>query len=514
MAKQGKKCETAAVIDIASSELRLKISERQKDFVKTLETLVYPLNFGRDTFNTGKISFDKVDITCQTIKNFLTVISEYDVTKIRAIATTAVREATNKEYILDQIKIKTGLEFEVIDDKQEKIYIDQFVIDWLDQEYTQSALMVNMGSGSIGISVIEKGHVVSTYTIRIGSLRIYELFEDIMNSSSNYSLVLEEYLKSYIKFIEDHIPKGIQHFIAMGNEIEVITKLCVDADSVDQHVITKQSFAQVYKEIKGKPIDAIMADYGLSEERALVLTPSLIVFNKMFKMTKSDKIMTSSVFLNDALLFEMLFPEQHKKISHNFENNIILSAISIAEHFGYDEEHSRLVEKFALKIFDKLKKVHGLGERERIYLQASCILHDIGKFVNVKNHHLHSLNIINGIDIVGVNVAETAIIANVCYYHAKLTPSPSDTHFASLKTKDRLTVSKLCSIIRLANSLNQSHNTKFDDIDVKMDHPSGEMIITVQTSKNIELEHWSFYDKALFFNEVFGIKATIRKKVN
>ena len=91
------KIELAAVIDIGSGELRLKTAQFSKTRIKYLESLTYPLSLGRDTFNTGKIGFDKVEKACDIICNFMIIIREYGITNIRVVATTAVREATNMD---------------------------------------------------------------------------------------------------------------------------------------------------------------------------------------------------------------------------------------------------------------------------------------------------------------------------------------------------------------------------------------------------------------------------------
>ncbi|MCC8097472.1 MAG: phosphatase, partial [Eubacterium sp.] len=98
-----------AVIEIASNELRLKIGEKKGEGYKLVESLSYPLSLGRDTFHYGKISFESICKAAEIINGFLQVSREYGVEHISAIATTAVREAANKEYVLDQIKVKTGL---------------------------------------------------------------------------------------------------------------------------------------------------------------------------------------------------------------------------------------------------------------------------------------------------------------------------------------------------------------------------------------------------------------------
>lgn len=501
---------TAAVIEIASNELRLKIGEKGKNKLKIIDSLTIPISLGRDTFHNDKISFEKVEKTSTTIKNFQTVIKEYGVKKVTAIATTAVREATNKDYILDQIKIKTSINLNVIDDNQEKMYINNMSLHIVDNQYKQSALMVHIGSGNIGISVIENGNIISTQNIRVGSLRLSELFEDMFDSSGRYSLIIEEYLQTFIDSIELDIPKNIKYFITTGNEISMLSSLCDAKNNNNCLIIKKENFSKVYKDIKTKTPEQIAHDYNITVDKADVLFPAVIIYNKLLKYTKAEQIFSPPISLSDALLYEMLYPEQAKEMTSNLNKSTIISADNIAKKFNIDSQYYQNVKNFSTKIYDKLKKVHGLGSRERLLLQISAMLQNIGKYVNVKEHYFHSYNIIKGCNIVGLSEYEIDVIANICLYHSRITPSLDHENYSRLETRERVLVSKLCSILRLADSLNRSHNSKFDDIDVKLS--DDELIITIKTYKNIELEEWSFYKKSKLFEEVFGIKAIIKKK--
>jgi exopolyphosphatase/guanosine-5'-triphosphate,3'-diphosphate pyrophosphatase len=157
-----------------------------------------------------------------------------------------------------------------------------------------------------------------------------------------------------------------------------------------------------------------------------------------------------------------------------------------------------------------MKKWHGLGPREKLLLQAAAVLHDIGKFISLSHHNLHSFDIIMGADIIGLNQLDTTIVANLARYHSHTAPSPMDACYSQLNPPNRVLVSKLAAILRLADALDRSHAQKFEEIDVKV--TDDELLITVLTDKNIDLEQWSFIDKGAFFEEVFGIKAVIRQK--
>lgn len=507
------KYDSMAVIDIGSNELRLRIAQNSKGKLKFVETLSYPLSLGRDTFNTGKISFEKVEKTCEIIRNFQQVMREFGVVEYKAVATTAVREAKNRDYILDQIKIKTGLTLNVIDDSQEKLYIYKLMLHLLDENLKQSAMMVYIGSGNIGLSMIEQSKITFVQNIKIGSLRISEIFEDVQEYSTEFYKVVEEYLESFTDVLEGSLPKKIKNFIASGHEISLIADLCKSKKDDFFVSIKKDSFLALYEEIKFKTVERIVIDHDLPFEKAELLLPAISIYKNLLEFTDAKEIITPIVFLSDALLYEMIYPDEFLKINKDFDKNTIICAKLIAKKYLIMEKHYSIVEFFSLKIFDKMKKIHGLGKREKLLLQVSSILHDIGKFVNINNHYRNSYEILKATHIVGLNYTELEIIANISLYHSRIIPSYEDENYKHLSIEAKVLVSKLTAILRIADSLDRSHYQKIQDIDVKI--TDEELIITIISDKNIDLEEWSFKEKARFFEEVFGLKAIIKKrKVN
>jgi exopolyphosphatase/guanosine-5'-triphosphate,3'-diphosphate pyrophosphatase len=113
----------SAVINLGSDSLYLTIAERQKNKMIILEKLEYPLSMGKDTFTNGYISFEKVDRACEIISGFKKIIRDYHIKDVYATGTTALREASNSYFILDQIQTKTGIKVWIMDDSDEKSYI-------------------------------------------------------------------------------------------------------------------------------------------------------------------------------------------------------------------------------------------------------------------------------------------------------------------------------------------------------------------------------------------------------
>ena len=514
-----KKTTTAAVIDIGSSELRLHIAQAVKPEteselgnVKYLESLRYPLSLGRDTFEAGKMSFEKLDKACTIIKNFLAVTRDYGVRNIRTVANTAVREADNMDYILDQIKIKTGVNVHVIDDLEEKYYIYKLLFHYAAEELKQSALMVYIGTGNIGVSLQQDGKMPLTWNIRVGSLRTGKLFGQLQEYTRDFYVLIEEYLSGYINPLKAQLPEGLKHFIVSGQEVDLLAELsgAIAQTNAPLFDIPRHNFENLYDNIKRKPTDRIAADYGLEVARADALLPAACIYQNLLNITQAEHITASRLLPCDAVLFEMLFPKRFAALDKRLLKSTEQCVQLLAARYNTPMHHVEFVRKYAHRIFDKMKEIHGLGSRDKLLLSAAAMLHEIGVYVNLRDYHEHSYSLVRGSDIVGLTHMETTVVALLCRYHSVLTPNISESRYASLDAADKVRVSKLTAMLRLADALDCSHNNKYSQVDVKLTENA--LIVTVHAQANVTLEQWTFTEKGRFFEEVFGIKAEMRVK--
>ncbi|MCL2664622.1 MAG: HD domain-containing protein [Defluviitaleaceae bacterium] len=517
-----KSTRIAAVIDIGSNEIKLKIAESGKNGAKPIESIGFPLGLGRDTFQSGVMDFEKADKACEIIKNFLLVTQTYGVTRLRAFATTAVREAENSDYILDQIKIKTGLRVRILDDAEEKSYLFKLLAHLINEKQSasdkpagssDSSLMVYIGSGNIGVSFLTEGRISFLRNIRAGSLRIGELFEAY--EEFEFHKIMEEYMATFTEPMMADLPPDIKNFIVSGQDIGMIAELCgvKMKDAITE--IPKEKFAKLYRDIKGKSTEKIAADYGIDEFKAEMILPAACIYQNLLLCTQAASITASRLLPCDAVMYELLYPKRFAELDKRYGRNTILSARALAKRYNASEKHYTMVNNIALNIYDKMKKIHGLGNREKILLQTAAVLHDIGKYVNIRSHYVYSYELARGSDIVGLNHGDCETVALVCLYHSEVTPPGTGSisaQYNKLPAGNRVLVSKLAAILRIADSLDRSHLQKFSPEQVAVAVSDEALQITVTTEKNIALEQWAFNAKGRFFQEVFGIKAQVRVK--
>ncbi|WHH60708.1 HD domain-containing protein [Petroclostridium sp. X23] len=511
-----RKDEIIAGIDVGSHALRMKVAEVEEGKrIRLLEVLRQPISLGKDTFAMGKVSFETVDETCEILKGFKRLMSDYHIKTYRAVATSAIREAKNRDYIIDQIKLKTGLNMDVISNSEERFLtyksIDEKIPNY-QKIKDEGAMILDIGSGSIQVSIYSEGSLVFSQNIKLGSLRIREVLSSIEGRTLNFPRILEEYIASNIDRLKIFQSQDTyKHFIALGGEIKTISKLCNHGGKHHSLAsIRKEDFESVYKKLMYKSTHSITKEYGISFERADILLPSMMLFKKFMDMTAAKGIHVPLVSLSDGIISDITdkcFNTNRKKV---FEQDIISSARFISKRYRYDQAHAEDVEVKALFLFDELSKLHGLGHEERLLLQLAAILHDTGKFIDMNQHYIHSYEIIMASDLIGISKESLTVIANVARYHSRVVPHYTHENYQKLDEKTRIIVAKLVAIIRLADALDRSHKQKLKDMKVQLEEKR--VIIRVDAVEDALLEEWTFETKAEFFQEVFGVTPILKVK--
>lgn len=508
--------QAAAVIDIGSSILSMEIAQAGQSEPSELDYLEYPVNLGYETFTHGKVSFRTTEEVARVLEGFAASAKQYGVEDdaIRIMATTALREASNSAYVLDQLKNRTGRTIEVLEDGQEMALIFKEVLRRMQdkhQDITKPFMMAYIGTGSVGIAAVRDGNVFFARNIRVGSLKLSQMLGESGERTPRFHVILEEYLSALTRLLRDQMQATRPgRFVVCGKEIELIAQLTRTEEKDGLLTIERRTLSALYDEIKTLTPAQVSQKFNLRGEQGEVLLPSLAIYMTLSEFTNADSVLSPGVVLVDSVLYELLYPKEAKEWNHRFEEGIAASAWEMARRYQADINHAAAVESYSLLIFDSLKKMHGFSHRERRLLQAAAILHDIGKFVNSKYHDVYSCHLLMDANIIGLSGGEMAQVANIARYHSGAVPSMSHAEWAELSSDARLTVSKLAAILRLADSLDRSHLQKLTDIDIKQ--KENELVITGRTDRETALEEWTFAYKSEFFTEVFGLRCVFRKK--
>ncbi|GBG56913.1 exopolyphosphatase [Sporomusaceae bacterium FL31] len=502
-----------AAIHLGSEQVSVQIVQyKDVDEFKIIDQASRQVVLGEEAFKTGRISFTALNEICELLKGYRRMFAEYGVRDYRLIATTAVREAENRNYILDQIKVKTGLVVEIVDMPQEIFYkyvsIFKNIQDHGLADHQEGILFVDISSGGLGITIYKDGLIKYQQNIHIGILRIKESFDKSQRESLYFQQALAEYIYCSIEPVKQELVKhAIKYLVLSGTETRLLLNMLGCSSGGRLAFVSLADFYRLYEKVKVLNLPQIMKEFSLNEAKAEMVLPTIVLYKQILGLTDIAEIVIPADQFIDGISIIHITEKTQAKWFNMIDKQVIGLACALGEKYQYDAQHAAAVESHALCLFDRMAKVHGLGKRERMMIQVACILHDIGKFVSLRQHYFYSYQLIKSSDIIGFSDIEKAIIANVAQYHSKGIPASGDPKMAELTNEQKVTVGKLAAIVRLADAIDRAHRQKNSSLDVVI--KGDEMIITVAAKVDMSLEEWTFLDKVSFFESVFGIRATL-----
>ncbi len=494
----------------------MKIGEINKSGkFKELESMRKIAVLGHETFTKGVISFESADKVCDLLKLFKNTFKDYGVEHYEAMATSAIREADNRDYIVDQIKLKTGLDIKVITNSEEQFLTHKAIKNNLEDYETyikEGAVIVVVGAGSIQITTYMDGELQSSQNVKMGALRLKEAFGEMEDTVLNYQDVMQEYIDSNLEDVDFFAQKGeYRHLIAVGGEINVIIRIIENQLGEPIESLTRKRFNKLFKKLKDMSVDEIVEAYGIKKERADIIIPSMMLFSKFLDNVLGNTIITPKVSLTDGIIRSIHEGLAKSRRSDENIHDIVTNARVIAKKFNIDDKHSRNVEELSLILFDRLKKLHGMKD-ERVLLHVAAILHEIGKIISLDKHYEHSYTIVRSLEIFGLSTEEMELIANISYYHSMKKPSNSHPNYAALPREVKTKAAKLIALMRLADALDRSHKGKIKIKSVRLMEKT--LVIQGICKMNVDttLEEWTFKRKAAFFIDVFGVTPILKIK--
>ena len=235
----------------------------------------------------------------------------------------------------------------------------------------------------------------------------------------------------------------------------------------------------------------------------------IVLYTRITEELNAEEIWAPGVNVSDGMAYD--YAERHKIIrsTHNFDEDILSAAKQLSKRYEGFSPHIDALTSMSVLVFDAMKKVHGMGRRERILLQTAAILHDCGKYVSLAHGPECAYHIIMESEIIGLTHLERQIVACAVFYNTY--PLEDYEELADrLDQNSYMTVAKLSAILRVSNAMDRSHKQKFKN--VKASVRGKQLVITIESMDNIILEKGLFAVKSEFFERVFGMKPVIKEK--
>lgn len=503
---------TFAAIYIGSYEVSLKIFElASKKKLRGIDYVRRRIELGKDAYSTGSIGYELVEALCDTLSEFTRIMKEYGVDAYEAYAAAVLRDVSNEFFILDQIKLRTGLLVHVLSNSEHRFvsYKSVAMREEFEDMVKTSAAVVDVGGAGLQITLFSKGKVVTTQHLGLGTMRMRQQLARKSINLSQYELQIEEMVEKELEvFKAMYLEEGhIDHLIVIGDYMtELVRRVEKKHDEKTDDV---QKFLRYLDKLGKKNLEQISEELGLANENDALIVPYMIICKCMAKGFGANSLWAPGVIVSDGIACDYAERNKIYKPTHDFDEDILSAAKSLSERYMSYSPHIDALTQMSTLIFDTMKKEHGLGKRERLLLCVAAILHDCGKYISFLNSPQCAYDIIMASEIIGLTHMEREIVANTVLYNTH--PLASYQEVADKLDHDSyLVVAKLSAILRVSNAMDRSHKQKFKNVKAQL--RGKELVITIETAEDIALEKTLFDAKTAYFESVFSIKPVIKEK--
>lgn len=344
---------------------------------------------------------------------------------------------------------------------------------------------------------------------RLGSLRLAKAIEEFSVSRLRETDLMVDAIDQTIEEISRAIlPEKPLVMVALGSDIRfAATLLHPEWDRKSLISIRAEPLQELTRKICRMSADTLVAQHHLSYEDAETLPPALMIYSRLAKAFQLNHLLVAEVNLRSGLLAEM---DAGGNWTAEFKNQIVSSALEVANRYHVDIGHARRVCAYCMDILDFLRKQHSFSPREQMILTVAALLHETGRFVNVASHHKHTQYLVATSDIFGLGRQDIELAALVARYHRRSSPKATHGTYMQHPREERLMVSKLAAILRLANALDCLKEPR--RVPLKLRIHDDNLLLLTHSLTNLQFIQRRVASRSDLFAQIYGLNVSVRQK--
>lgn len=496
-----------AVVKVGSHEMSLTIANLKKGVRPILlEKVSRTIHSSETTYRQGEITPQVISQMIEILEQFKVTLEPYQPLTLRAVGTAAFREAKNYLYALDQIEQETGIKLQILSPTEDWGYQLLSVVEntaEFQKMCQEKLLLLGMGSDSIQLANYDDGELCSFQSLPLGSLRLKALLSELAETSTDYSQLLLEYISGDLDYYQQFEPRvsKAKHLIIYGSELRLFRRLMQVPEQGEVH-ISLSTFEEALKKMTHTTPQILAKEMNLSVEESALLLPVVLLVKVIFHYTGREEVILPQADLAEGLILAEASQQSQYILKREVRQDQLSLIKRLAQRFGYDQEHSRYVARWATELFDQTRKIHRLPKSYRQLLQEAALLHNIGKSISMSQDDLRSYDLVSSFEIPGRGELESTLCSLLVYYHNGNLDMEPDLG-QSLPPEQKLILAKLSSLLSLANALDASHQQKITGCTCRLKN-SKTLVFSLESAETIALELWTLNRHSQLFHQVTG----------
>lgn len=498
-----------AVIDIGASSVRMQVAEIFTDGrIEKLDSFSQGVSLGRDSFSSGEISRETIEDSVNVLRSFKDILKTLRVDPdrdVRVVATSGLREATNRLAFQDRVAIATGFEVETYEsaDVHRVTYLGlQAFFARYPSIFDGDVAVCEVGGGTTEFLFLKGIDIVFSRTFRLGALRLRGSLESLDGSAGRMRQLMVSRIEPAVQQIQHLVHDETAAYLAMGGDIRFAAQKILGAlnnqELVQLPVARLEQFADKLLDLEP---EQVAARYKLGLADSQTLGAALLIHLVLARRFGATAICVAPVNLRDSLILEMSL---QGRASQPIEAQIVRSAELLGRKFDVDHEHAITVASLACQLFEQLEPLHRLPPRYRIVIHLAALLHECGQFVSSRSHHKHGMYLILNSELFGISRSDQELIALVVRYHRRATPQPNHELYLTLGREQRIAVAKLAAILRVAKALDATRRQRITTVSSELG--ATRLRIRAEGVAEVSAEQVEIEQDGQMFEDLFGIR--------
>jgi exopolyphosphatase/guanosine-5'-triphosphate,3'-diphosphate pyrophosphatase len=446
-----------------------------------------------------------MDFVCTVLARMAQTYQKLDVVGVRAVATAAVRDASNQLEFLERAASALKTPVEIISGQEEARLIHLGVQSrWPHPK--QRIMIVDVGGGSAEIILAENGQLMEAVSKPLGAVRLTGVFLE-------HDPPTPEELLHMIEFIEEKLAPAIRRIGIRKCDRAIATSATAAAmigavnrvprarrDEADRLRASIAEIRKLYSKLIERDCEKRARIPGIGPRRAEIIIPGVAVLLKVLEHFRLPAFYYSVAGVRDGLIADLAARRVGRELSQ-LSRDQRQAVERMAQRYQVPLKHVRRIASFGHALFDALQPLHRLPPYWGKLLEAAIYLYDTGHFVSDTGHHKHSAYLVQNSDLPGFTDQEKAYVAMLCRFHRKSMPSTRHTNFQTLPADDRRALLQLIPLLRLADALDRSKEQRVSEIDCSL--KNGNVLLQLK-GNSVDLEQWAGARVSPLFEQVYS----------
>ncbi len=501
-----------AAIDIGSNSIRQIVADVSSEgAIQVVDEMKAAPRLAAGLTASGALSDASIQAALEAIDRMATLARQLGAERIDAVATSAVRDASNASTFLADIQRTTGLRVRVLDGDEEARLSFRSVVAHFDMGVGRT-VVVDIGGGSLELALSAEGVIERLASLPFGAIRLTEEF--FAGGVSQKSV--KRLRRAVDEGIREHLPRRDwrgARLIGSGGTftnvagIHLARQGGLTARSVHAAHIPHAELEHILDMLTELSADERRAVAGLNPERADIIVAGIAAAAEVMRRIEARELVVSRYGIREGLLLEAA------RVAPTIADPGEARARSVADFAArchVEQPHSSHVQHLALQLFDALGERLDCTKADRDALADAALLHDAGYHISYERHHKHSYHLVLHADLLGMPPSEQVVVANVARYHRGGVPKAKHRNYAALDKTLRRRIKRLSALLRLADGLDRGHVGAVADLKIRW-MQRAIRITPVPSDKraNMRLEMWGASRKSALLADVAGVPIEI-----